>query len=86
VDTLSPVWNELWRVKNVPATAQLTVEVLDKDNGPTDDFIGRFSCDVSAGAKEFEIESAHLKRSKGKFWLKVRRRSYSRTLDILIVS
>lgn len=32
-DTLSPVWNELWHIKNVPGTANLNVEVLDKDNG-----------------------------------------------------
>jgi Ca2+-dependent lipid-binding protein len=75
VNTLSPVWNELWRVKNVPTTAKLNVEVLDKDDGQTDDFIGRFHCDVSAGAKELEIESSLLKRTKGSFWLKVRLRS-----------
>jgi len=85
VNTLTPVWNELWRVKNVPTTARLNVEVLDKDNGPTDDFIGRFHCDVSAGTKELEIESALLKRTKGMFWLKVRLRSFSRTLDSLTV-
>ena len=68
-NTLSPVWNELWLVKNVPTTAQLNVEVLDKDNGPSDDHIGGFHCDVSAGAKDFEIESPLLKRAKGRFWL-----------------
>lgn len=78
---MTPVWNEIWRIKNVPTTAQLNVEVLDKDNGPTDDHIGRFHCDVSAGTKEFEIESALLKRTKGTFWLKVRLRDFSRTLD-----
>ena len=71
MNTLTPAWNELWYIKNVPITAQLNVEVLDKDNGPTDDYIGRFHCDVSAGTKELEIESALLKRTKGTFWLKV---------------
>ena len=70
-DTLSPVWNELWLVKNVPVTAVLNVQVLDKDNGPTDDYIGNFSISVSAGAKEAEIEGPVLKRTKGTFWLKV---------------
>ena len=80
------MWNELWLVKNVPTTAQLTVEVLDKDNGPTDDYIGRFRCDVNAGTKELEIESATMKRTRGTFWLKVRLRPFSYTLDDLIAS
>lgn len=65
------MWNELWLVKNVPVTAVLNVQVLDKDNGPTDDYIGNFSISVSAGAKEAEIEGPVLKRTKGTFWLKV---------------
>ncbi|ETW85092.1 hypothetical protein HETIRDRAFT_246490, partial [Heterobasidion irregulare TC 32-1] len=71
LDTLNPVWNELWLVKNVPVTAVLNVQVLDKDNGPTDDYIGKFSISVSAGAKEAEIEGPVLKRTKGTFWLKI---------------
>ena len=71
-NTLSPVWNELWKVKNVPNTATLTVEVLDKDNGNiTDDHIGKFSTSVSAGAKECAIESMSLRRNRGTFWLNV---------------
>ena len=86
MNTLTPVWNELWHVKNVPTTAQLNIEVLDKDNGPTDDYIGRFHCDVSAGTKELEIESTLSKRKRGMFWLKVPLCAYSRTLDGLTVS
>ncbi|KAI0657112.1 hypothetical protein C8Q70DRAFT_920022 [Cubamyces menziesii] len=71
-NTLSPVWNELWKVKNVPNTATLTVEVLDKDNGNiTDDHIGKFSTSVSAGAKECAIESMSLRRNRGTFWLNI---------------
>ncbi|KAI9069421.1 hypothetical protein FKP32DRAFT_1586810 [Trametes sanguinea] len=67
-NTLSPVWNELWKVKNVPNTATLTVEVLDKDNGNiTDDHIGKFSTSVSPGAKECTIESMSLRRNRGTF-------------------
>ncbi|KAI0628872.1 hypothetical protein C8Q77DRAFT_1076566 [Trametes polyzona] len=69
-NTLSPVWNELWKIKNVPNTATLTVEVLDKDNGTiTDDHIGRFSTPVEPGAKECTIESLSLRRNRGTFWL-----------------
>ena len=71
-DTLSPVWNELWKIKNVPNTATLVVEVLDKDNGTiTDDHIGKFSTPITAGAKECTIESLSLRRSRGTFWLNV---------------
>lgn len=69
----SPVWNEIWRVKNVPATADLVITVMDKDEGSyTDDLIGIIKTSVSAGAKEMEIESPTLKRARGTFWLKVR--------------
>ncbi|KAI0761498.1 hypothetical protein BD413DRAFT_485927 [Trametes elegans] len=71
-NTLSPVWNELWKIKNVPNTATLTVEVLDKDNGAiTDDHIGKFSITVSPGAKECIIESLSLRRNRGTFWLNI---------------
>lgn len=71
-DTLSPVWNELWRVKNVPANATLHVQVMDKDNDtPTDDYIGKFQTTISAGTKEVEIEGPILRRARGNFWFKV---------------
>ncbi|EAU89347.2 hypothetical protein CC1G_03612 [Coprinopsis cinerea okayama7 len=73
-NTLSPVWNEVWRVKNVPSTASLRVEVWDKDEGSaTDDYIGKSLTSVTAAAKELEIEapSIALRKSRGTFWLKV---------------
>lgn len=71
-NTLTPVWNELWSIKNVPSSATLQVQVLDKDDGSiTDDYIGSFETSVSAGAKELTIEGATLRRSRGTFWLKV---------------
>ncbi|KAF5318159.1 hypothetical protein D9619_012110 [Psilocybe cf. subviscida] len=71
-DTLAPVWNEVWRVNNVPKTADLVIKFLDKDEGSlTDDFIGSVKTSVSHGAKELEIESALLKRTRGTFWLKI---------------
>lgn len=72
-NTLSPVWNETWRVKNVPTTAQLSVQVYDKDNGaPIDDYVGKFSTTVSEGAKEVEIQAPALHiRKRGTFWLKI---------------
>ncbi|KAJ6500842.1 hypothetical protein C8R45DRAFT_897180 [Mycena sanguinolenta] len=72
VDTLKPVWNETWRVKNVPIHANLAVEVLDKDDGAKlDDYIGKFSCSVAEGAKECEIEGPLFRRTGGTFWLKI---------------
>lgn len=71
-NTQTPVWNEIWRVKNVPTDADLSVEVLDKDVGaPHDDFIGKFKTTVSPGAKEVEIEGPLFRRDRGTFWLKV---------------
>jgi Ca2+-dependent lipid-binding protein len=72
-NTLQPVWNELWKVKNVPSNAELRVQVLDKDDGPKDDYIGRFTTNVEPGAKEEEIHGRITKRTKGTFWLKVRK-------------
>ncbi|KAJ3907028.1 hypothetical protein F5879DRAFT_1065500 [Lentinula edodes] len=71
-NTLTPVWNETWRVKNVPITSDLLVEVLDKDFGsPIDDFVGKFKTSVAAGAKELEIEGPLFRRNRGTFWLKI---------------
>jgi len=72
VDTLKPVWNEIWRVKNVPVHASLAVEVMDKDDGAKrDDYIGKFSCSVNEGAKECEIDGPLFRRAGGTFWLKI---------------
>ncbi|KIP04584.1 hypothetical protein PHLGIDRAFT_75695 [Phlebiopsis gigantea 11061_1 CR5-6] len=72
VNTLSPVWNEYWKIKNVPTTARLSVEVMDKDDGTiTDDIVGTFSTTMSPGPKEFAIESPSLRRNRGTFWLKI---------------
>lgn len=71
-NTASPVWNETWKVKNVPSTASLEVRVMDKDNDAiTDDYIGKFETSVSAGTKEVEIEGPILRRNRGTMWLKV---------------
>ncbi|KAI0035566.1 hypothetical protein K488DRAFT_43034 [Vararia minispora EC-137] len=70
VNTLAPVWNEVWHVKNAPAMAVLHITVLDKDDGPTDDIIGHFHTILTTGAKEIEIRSSMTKRIKGTFWLK----------------
>ncbi|KAJ7615120.1 hypothetical protein B0H17DRAFT_1164767 [Mycena rosella] len=72
VDTLKPVWNEIWKVKNVPTHASLSVEVMDKDDGAKrDDYIGKFTTSVAAGAKEAEIDGPLFRRSGGTFWLKI---------------
>jgi hypothetical protein len=78
------VWNEWWHINNVPTHAILHVSVLDKDDGVTDDFIGKFTTTVSQGAKEVEIESPILKRTRGTMWLKVRLHSNSEKLNNLL--
>lgn len=73
-NNLNPVWNEIWRIRNVPSTASLKVEVMDKDEGSaTDDFIGKFTVSLTPGAKEIEIEGpvVSLRKARGSFWLKV---------------
>jgi hypothetical protein len=71
-DTLTPVWNEIWNVKNVPATATLRVRVMDKDSdAPTDDYVGKFETTVQPGTKEAKIEGPLLRRTRGDFFLKV---------------
>jgi hypothetical protein len=69
--TLQPVWNEIWRVKNVPSHASLHVKVMNKDESPLTGFIGQFETSINPGTKEVEIESPLLKHDRGTFWLKV---------------
>lgn len=69
--TQSPVWNEIWHIKNVPTTADLEVGVFDKDPGPHDDAIGLFHATITPGAKDYEIEGLITKRTKGTFWLEM---------------
>lgn len=71
-NTLTPVWNEIWQVKNVPTTAVLSVIVRDKDHkAPIDKFIGKFETTIYPGAKEAEIQGPMHMRNRGTFWLKV---------------
>ncbi|KLO19594.1 C2-domain-containing protein [Schizopora paradoxa] len=71
-NTLCPVWNEVWNVKNVPENANMKVEVMDKDEGSLlDDYVGAFETDLSPGAKEVQIISSMLKRVRGTFWMKI---------------
>ena len=76
MNTLQPVWNELWHLKNVPTDATLAVQVMDKDEGKTDDFVGKFETTVAPGAKEAVIQGPLHRRRSGTFWLKVRTSSY----------
>ncbi|KAI0085895.1 hypothetical protein BDY19DRAFT_384680 [Irpex rosettiformis] len=72
VNTLKPVWNEYWNVKNVPAIASMHIQVMDKDDGMvTDDYVGSFSTTLEPGAKEITIEGPTLRRNRGTFWLKI---------------
>ena len=58
-------------MKNVPSNAELRVQVLDKDDGAKDDYIGKFTTNVHHGPREEEIEGSVFKRTKGVFWLNV---------------
>jgi hypothetical protein len=74
-NSVSPVWNERWKVKNVPVTAELVIKIMDKDQGSvTDDYIGTVKTGVTAGEIEFDIEGPPrlFRRSRGTFWFKVR--------------
>ncbi|KAG9119326.1 hypothetical protein FRC07_005693, partial [Ceratobasidium sp. 392] len=72
-DTLNPEWNEVWRVKNVPALAIIKVKVYDKDeNQYLDDYIGKFKItDVYVGGqREIPITSL-IGRNHGTFRIEV---------------
>ncbi|KJA18110.1 hypothetical protein HYPSUDRAFT_205608 [Hypholoma sublateritium FD-334 SS-4] len=73
-NTLALAWNNIWRMKNVPASADLMLKIMDKDEGSlTDDFIGTAEVGVRGGAKEVELEDPLLKLRSVRctFWLKV---------------
>lgn len=70
--TLTPVWNEVWQVKNVPTTAMLSVAIWDKHHKSlVDRSIGKFETTIYPGAKEAEIQSSMHSHNRGTFWLKV---------------
>ncbi|KAF9259640.1 hypothetical protein L218DRAFT_908016, partial [Marasmius fiardii PR-910] len=76
VNTSTPVWNEIWRVKNVPSTADLHVEILDCNLGtphetPHDNCIGKLRCSLASGAKELEVEGPLFMNNRGTFWLEI---------------
>lgn len=73
-NTLSPVWNEKWNVKNVPEdTAQLEIIVMDKDEYVvTDDYVGKVKIRVTpVGDIKVPIEDTLFRRNRGFFSLKV---------------
>ncbi|KAJ3812064.1 hypothetical protein EV368DRAFT_74935 [Lentinula lateritia] len=70
--SLAPEWNELWRVKNVPTTSELRVEILDKDTDtPHDDYIGKFKTTIEPGEKEIDIQGPLFRKDRGTFKLKI---------------
>ena len=80
---LSPVWNEAWCVRNVPKVADITIDVMDKDDGIHDDYIGTAKASAQEGARELKIEGPLLKlrRSRGTFWIKACRPSTMQLLS-----
>ncbi|EDR11076.1 uncharacterized protein LACBIDRAFT_315422 [Laccaria bicolor S238N-H82] len=57
---LSPMWNEIWCVKNIPSTANLQVKVMDKDEGVTDDYFGKFSIDSTPSQDKHHLQFPYL--------------------------
>ncbi|KIJ98458.1 hypothetical protein K443DRAFT_680738 [Laccaria amethystina LaAM-08-1] len=51
--------------------ADLQVEVMGKDEGVMDDYIGKFTLSVTPGTKEVEIEGTVFKIVMGTFWIKI---------------
>ncbi|EJD51225.1 hypothetical protein AURDEDRAFT_111841 [Auricularia subglabra TFB-10046 SS5] len=71
-NTLTPVWNEQWFVKNVPETATLELKVYDKDDGTTtDDFIGSFQIPIEDGLRECKIVASS-KAEKGTMFFEIK--------------
>ncbi|KAG8738419.1 hypothetical protein FRC10_006915 [Ceratobasidium sp. 414] len=73
-NTLNPEWNEVWRVRNVPALAIIKVKVYDKDeNQYLDDYIGKLKItDVYVGGqREIPITNL-LGRNRGTFRIEIR--------------
>ncbi|KAF8437483.1 hypothetical protein L210DRAFT_3545775 [Boletus edulis BED1] len=71
-NTLTPVWNEVWQVKNVPTTAMLSVVIRDKHHKALiDHYIGKFETTIYPGAKEAVIQGPMYKHDRGTFWLKM---------------
>ncbi|KAF8521414.1 hypothetical protein BU17DRAFT_45743 [Hysterangium stoloniferum] len=69
-DTLCPVWNERWHVKNVPSDGKLKVMIHDKDDGHIDGYIGTFEMGLVDCTKEVQIEGT-FKRINGTFWIQI---------------
>jgi hypothetical protein len=61
----------MWRVENLPSTADLRVEVVDKDEGATDDYIRKFALSVTPRTKGVEIEGTVFKIVRVTYWIKV---------------
>ncbi|KAG9318003.1 hypothetical protein JVU11DRAFT_64 [Chiua virens] len=71
-NTLAPVWNEVWHVRNVPSTAMLSVIIRDKHRAALiDHYVGKFVTTINPGAKEVEIHGPMNIRDRGTFWLKI---------------
>jgi hypothetical protein len=72
VNTLNPIWNEEWIVRNIPFAAKLFVTVYDKDDDTiNDDYIGKFQINLKAIENEFIDILGPLNSIRGKFQLSI---------------
>ncbi|QRW10038.1 hypothetical protein RhiLY_09037 [Ceratobasidium sp. AG-Ba] len=67
-------WNEVWRVRNVPALAIMKIKVYDKDeNQYLDDYIGKFKItDVYVGGQRDIPITSLIGRNHGTFRIEIR--------------
>ncbi|CAF4583201.1 unnamed protein product, partial [Rotaria sp. Silwood2] len=83
-NTLTPIWNEQWLVRNVPRTAKLSVRLFDKDdNTVSDNCIGNFELALlPTNHRSIEIRNS-LGKVQGTFELSINRLSSSVETRIL---
>ncbi|KAI9092608.1 hypothetical protein DFS34DRAFT_632465 [Phlyctochytrium arcticum] len=70
-NTLTPTWNELWVVRNIPADAKLNLTVYDKDvHLPADELVGMVTIPIvgSAVSQALNLQTI-LHKSRGTFYL-----------------
>lgn len=72
VNTLNPIWNEEWIVRNVLSDAKLTVTIYDKDDGTLgDDYIGKFEIVLKAMMEQWVDIRGRVYGHHGEFQLSI---------------
>ncbi|KAG8878267.1 hypothetical protein FRB97_002666 [Tulasnella sp. 331] len=70
--TLTPQWNEVWHVKNVPRDGVLRVKVYDKDESyMKDDYIGDFAVTIGEGGQSEQDITGRMGKKHGPFKINI---------------